>query len=321
MTLFTIGSHEFGWEEVAAAARIWGEWDRFVERVRHSLACFHLATRTDQLPSAARMGEVATAFRYERNLISGEETRAWLLRWDITVEEWMNCLRAQVLRQGWAGRLVEIESTNPIGDDEIADAIKRHAVCSGKLEDWTQRLAGRAAVAAISKESFPETSSPDELVAIVEAEFERRKQSTITTKLMATKIADNRLDWIHYDCRYLWFEDESVGREAVWCVREDGLTLDEVAASACSDVQEWSFYGDEIDESIRPAFLAARPGDLLGPLKLGTGYPLFSLVDKRPPKADDPQILMRAEEAIITSLVSHAINEQVKWTDDSNRYD
>ena len=135
----------------------------------------------------------------------------------------------------------------------------------------------------------------------------------MTRKFMETKIANHRLDWIHYDCRYLWFDDERVGREAAWCVNEDGLTLDEVAVSARGEVKAWSFYADEIDVAVRPLFLAAREGDLLGPLKLRAGYPLFSLIRKTMPEVDDPQIISRAEQSIVTSLTSQAINERVKW--------
>src|SRR5262245_37561327 len=131
MSLFAIETREFGWDEVVAAAQVWGEWDRFIEKTRESLACFRLASETNTLPSAAKLREVANSFRYARNLISGEETRAWLQDWDMTVETWMDCLRAQVLRQCWAGRLTEITRTNRISDEEINAVIKHHAVCSG----------------------------------------------------------------------------------------------------------------------------------------------------------------------------------------------
>ena len=313
MTLFTIETREFGWNEVVFAAQAWGEWTRFAETVRESLACFRLASRTSQLPPPAKMREVATAFRYARNLISGEDTRAWLKSWGMTVDEWMDCLRAQVLRQSWAGRLSEITRANPISSQETDAVIKNHAICSDLLENWTRRLAGHAAVAAKSKQPLPRPQSPHSLIEFIETEFEKTRQQAMTRKFMETKIANHRLDWIHYDCRYLWFDDERVGREAAWCVNEDGLTLDEVAVSARGEVKAWSFYADEIDAAVRPLFLAAREGDLLGPLKLRAGYPLFSLIRKTMPEVDDPQIVSRAEQSIVTSLTSQAINERVKW--------
>ena len=313
MTLFTIKTLDFRWNEVVAAAQTWGEWERFVENVRESLACFRVASQTHTLPSAEKVRELATSFRYARNLISGEETRNWLQHWNMNVDSWMDCLRAQLLRQMWAGRLTEITRTNPVSDKEMSAAIRNYAVCSGKLETWSKRLAGHAAVAADSAPLPTPPKSPRELIEVIETEFEKVRRLAMTRKLMETKIADHRLDWIHYECRYLWFDEERIGREAAWCVNEDGLTLDEVAVSAQSEVKEWSFFADEIDAGIRPVFLGARQGDLLGPLKIRTGYPLFSLLRKTMPEVDDPRIISRLEKAITTSLTDQATNDRVKW--------
>jgi len=51
----------------------------------------------------------------------------------------------------------------------------------------------------------------------------------------------------------------------------------------------------------------------LGPMRIMNGFPLFSVVSKQMPVADDPQIKQRAEQAIIGGLMEQAINERVKW--------
>src|SRR5262245_58634816 len=120
MTLFTIETREFGWNEIVVAAEAWGEWTSFAERVRHSLACLRLAKHTNQLPSNDQLRETATAFRYAHILISAEETKLWLEHWEMTVDDWMNCLRSQVLSKRWAGRLNDIAGANPVADAEVA---------------------------------------------------------------------------------------------------------------------------------------------------------------------------------------------------------
>ncbi len=313
MTLFTIENREFGWDEIVVAAQVWGEWQVLFESVRHSLACLRLAAQIGQLPSTAEMREAANAFRYQRNLISGDETQIWLHRWGMSVEEWMNCLRGQLLRKRWASRVNEIKAANPILDADVAEVVKRYAVCTGKIDDWSQKLAGRAALAAKSSGLISGARSPRDLIDRIEKEFERQQNQTINSKLIETKILDHRLDWIHYECRYLWLADERVAREAAWCVSEDGLTLDEAANAAHGEVREWNFYADEIEASVRPYFVAARKGDLLGPLRFASGYPLFSVLKKKMPAASDPEILSRAEQAIVADLTAQAIHERVRW--------
>jgi hypothetical protein len=217
-----------------------------------------------------------------------------------------------LLCERWASRLQEIVAADPLHDVAVGEMLKSYAICADKLGNWAVKLAGRAALVA-GAGALPSTASPRALIQQIEVEFDRLRLATLTPKLIATKITDNRLDWIRFDCHCLWFSEERIAREAAWCVSEDGLTLDEVAADAHEKVGQWNFYADEIEAGIRPYFLAAQAGDLLGPLKIRQSFPLFSLVKKQLPAADDPHILARAERAIITSLTEEAINERVQW--------
>ena len=317
MVIFAVENQQFGWDEIVIAAEIWGEWLPFVETVRQSLACLRQARKLDQPPSADELHDAATAFRYAHNLISAEETRAWLSQSELTTADWMDYLRGQLLRQRWSGRLREIVGFNPVSDEEVAEVIKGHAVCADKLREWALELAGRAAVAArsggLDDGNRNANDSQRNLVLRIEAEFERQRQQTITPKLIEARIADHRLDWIRYDCRYVWFGEERLAREAAWCVTEDGLTLEEVAGDAHGIVQQWNFYLDEIEAPARPHFLGARQGDRLGPLKMLAGFTLFSIDAKRMPQASDSAISERAEHAIIANFKQQSINERVKW--------
>ncbi|MEO6725587.1 MAG: hypothetical protein ABIP14_09820 [Blastocatellia bacterium] len=324
MTVFTINETEFCWEEIVAAAQSWGEWLPFVAEERQSLACLGYAAKNQQQLPENEVRAAATTFRYAHNLISAEETQAWLNRREMTAEDWMNWLRGKLLRERWADRLNEILAAHPVSDEEVAEVLKHHAVCAGKLSDWAIKLAGHAAIVAKSglfdAGQCPldgATGSSRDLVFRIESEFERQWQMTVTPKLIESKIADHRLDWIHFDCRSLWFAEERMAREAAWCVTEDGLTIDEVARQAHAEVKYWAFYLDEIDAAIRPYFMAARQGDSLGPLKMTAqdqiGFPFFSIVEKKMPAIDDPKIRQRAEKTIIANLMEQAMNEQVKW--------
>jgi hypothetical protein len=319
MAVFTVNDAEFGWEEIVAAAEVWGEWRPFVEQTRQSLACLRLAAENGQLPSGAGAREAATAFRYAHNLISAEETQVWLSAWGMTVDDWMNYLRGQLLRERWASRLNEIVAANPVGDEEVAEVVKNHAVCADKFTEWARRLAGRASIAfgafgAAGSGSLDSIgSSPRELIERVEAGFDAWRRLVVTANLIEARIADHWLDWIRFDCRYIWFPEERIAREAALCVVEDGLALDEVAHNAHCIVQRWNFYLDEIEANARPYFLAARAGDLLGPVKIMEGFPLFSVVNKQTPADSDPQIRLRAEESIISGLIEKEMNERVRW--------
>ncbi|MBP6823537.1 MAG: hypothetical protein KA368_18450 [Acidobacteria bacterium] len=315
--MFTVNETTFGWEEIIAAAEVWGDWQRFFDRTKRMLACLKFATETGQLPSNQEVRDALTSFRYAHNLISGEETQAWLNRWELTLEELTNYLRGQLLIERWANKLEKITADHSISGEAVTAIIKKHTICADLLGQWAIELAGRSAVAASSglfdAGDSSERTAPRELIARIEAEFLGAREQAITPQKLQARIADHRLDWVRFDCRYLWFTEERVAREAVWCITEDGLTMDEVAKESGSEARQWSFYLDEIDANVRAHFLAARQGDWLGPLKYREGFPIFSILEKRMPSGDDPLIRQRAEKAIVANMMEQAINERVKW--------
>ena len=313
MTLFTVNETNFGWEEIAVAAEGWGEWQAFVTTVREALACLHYATATNQPLPQHEVKDAVTAFRYAHNLISAEDAQAWLQRWELTTEEWVNCLRGALLRERWSTRLPAMVAAHPVSDESLTAALRPYAICDGQLGAWVVKLAGRAAIAAQSGGADAGASSPHELITRIEYAFEQARQQAVTPQRLAAKIADHRWEWIRFDCRYVWFGEERLAREAVLCVTEDGLTLDDVADDSHSVVQDWIFYLDEIEAAARPHFLAARPGDWLGPVKLFEGFPLFSIAEKKLPDAADPHIRARAEQALLRRWTEQAINERVTW--------
>jgi hypothetical protein len=317
MNVFTVENKVFGWAEIAAAAEVWGEWQPFVQATRQALACLQHAAQVNQPAPADAVKEAATAFRYAHNLISAQETQTWLQRWGMSVEDWMNYLRGQLLRERWAGRLDQLVAEHAVSDEQVNAVLKSYAVCADKFEAWAHKLAGRAAVIAPSGSldagHQPHDNLARNLVARIESEFDRIRQRTVTPQRIAAKIAAHQLDWIRFGCRYVWFPEERLAREAAFCLREDGLTLDEVAYDARSIVQQWDFYLDEVETPARPNFLAARQGDWLGPVKMLEGFPLFAIEQKQMPSSADPCIRRRAEEAILASLIEAESNKRVKW--------
>lgn len=313
MTLFTVEKRKFGWDEIIVAAQLWNEWSPFVETVSEGQACLQFALETKRVPTSAEMRETANSFRYSRNLISGEETKLWLERWGMAAGQWMDCLRAQYLRQQWLSQAKQISDCYRTKPDK--NLLKVYAVCTGKLDEWVNRLAGHAAYAAASNVLPEESLSTRQLVELIEDEFQESRTRSVTSQLVEAKISDHRLDWIHYECHCLWLSEETVAREAAWCISEDGMSLEQVAAETQCELRHWNFYADEIEVNLRPYFLAARQGDLLGPWKLREKYPLFWVLNKRLPHSSDPKVRARAEDAIVAGLLAKAINDRVHWAE------
>jgi ATP-binding cassette subfamily B protein len=115
--VFTIDGDTVDWASVLDAARAWGEVPVPPDGV---------AT-----PEGVGVEEVATAFRYERGLLSADETEAWFARWGVSVTAWLAHLRRRIRGE-------------PAADPDEAAWIE--TVVSGALERAAWRLARELAV-------------------------------------------------------------------------------------------------------------------------------------------------------------------------------
>ncbi|HXH09282.1 MAG TPA: hypothetical protein VNP04_05900 [Alphaproteobacteria bacterium] len=346
-TVFTIGNQGYTWADVVLAAHLWGDWATMEQDVRAGLACLKHMENTGEGPTAAEVQAAAREFRYARQLISAQEAEAWLAHRHLSPETWLAYLQRSVLRQQWSSRLRELLLQYPITAAEVAQHIVSEGICSGKLAEYAQKLAARAAIHARGREAMtaePPGSAteaaqsricqlpplrPDicRLLGLppercrerlhtllgLEAEFERVCRSILTPKTLQDQLRVHGLDWIRLDCHCLMVPQEQMAREALLCVREASMTLAEVAAHAHIDMQHIRWYLEDVEPMLQPYFLAARQGEWLGPFCVGDAYALFWVLDKVMPAIDAPDIRRRAEQRVLRRLIDEAIDTQVRW--------
>ncbi len=312
--VFSVGRKEYRWGDVVAAARLWGDWVRLRDRAREGIACL---ARLDEEESAVSDEEIESAadeFRYNRDLVSAQEMEEWLGRWDLTAEGWMDWVRSWTLRQKWSDEVADLVSESPPDEDEVDGFVTTEAVCSGELERLAHRLAGRAAIA--SKEggtAAPANPSGVDELTRLELAFRGFRERVLTPAAVEREIRCHRTEWTSLECRYLRFPEEEQAREAALCVREDGTSLDDVAAGAGMRVETERISLADIEPELHDGFLAAKEGDLVGPLKRGEEFFLYLVVDKVLPSVDEAADVQRAEANILDRLIEREINDCVKW--------
>jgi parvulin-like peptidyl-prolyl isomerase len=96
-------------------------------------------------------------------------------------------------------------------------------------------------------------------------------------------------------------------------VRDDGEDLLATCAQAGEHVTEATWFVDETDGRLRDALVAARPGDLLGPVPIDQGFVLIAVLSKVLPVESDPEVRQRAERALLDRLVTREIQDRVTW--------
>ncbi len=348
--IFTVGDVAYTWEDLVLAAHLWGDWTGLQHRVRAGLACLKRLEDLDDPDDVLSDDAVAAAgeeFRYARDLIAAEDMEAWLDRRGLTLGEWSDYLRRSLLVSEWADDLDDIERQYPVDDDEIESVIVGEAICSGHAATIASRLAGRAAASALLRDEMPNGDAdlaenlpailapvPAEIrehglpglppgacaerlehLARLELVWRRFAASEATPDAICAQVAASRLEWTRVQVCSARLQDFPAAQEAVLCVREDGRELAEVAADAGAELEEAQWYLEEVPDGLRERLMAARIGELVGPVAVDDGFILVSVLAKRMPAPEDPEVRARAERVVLGRAAEREITSRVRWHD------
>lgn len=281
--VFSAGERTYAWLDVVQAAEARGE----VAALEQDLAAGAAALARVEL-AASDVDAAGTEFRRKLGLLAADEMEAWLSHWEITAGDWMGFLRRQLARElapGAAG-----------GEQGVA--LWPEAVCSGALSSWAWELAGRAAAGG----EHDDPDAYDELV--------RRAN---TPEARAKALEAKQMDWLRVECDLLELPIEGMAREAALCVREDGLTLDEVAGRAGIQVAERAFLLMDAPTELADPLLSARPGDLVGPVSSGDAFYVALVRDKRAPALDDPAIGELLDVEVPRRAIDSEVKKWIRW--------
>jgi hypothetical protein len=304
--VFEVEGHPYRWSDVVAAARISGEWTRIAEQAGAGLARLRAAGAARAGPSEDAVNAAAQEFRYARRLLSADEMADWLAHWGITAGEWLDDLRATLLLSRDKSAIAPAAAT---GQAEWV-----HAVCSGDARRLARRLAAQAAVAAVGRPGPPRPPLDATAIDALERTFARFRDAVCADGgLIDREVAAQRQAWTRLRWRGVAHPLEEAAREAALCLREDGLTLEQVAGRAGLAVEESSALFEDTDPRLAAALLGARADAVLGPLRIGDEHWLLVAGQAEPPAVTDGSVRARATARILERAVGREVATRVVW--------
>jgi hypothetical protein len=292
--LFAVGADVFRWEDVIAFARVRGDWDALAEEVRGGLAALRALELRGDEPGEEEVEVARRDFRYARGLMAGDELVAWLDRRGLTSSEWNAYLERRIARD-------RAPSAAAVDQAEIEACLWIDGICSGLLEELAETLARLVALA------------PGTPLESLDEMFEDFSRKAASDELIAREISVSQLEWLRFDYESADFEDEDAALEAALCVRDDGDTLATVSARAGVMLERRVEWLEQIEPGLASGFLAARPGQLVGPIAAQNRFRLAVLHEKLPPSPDDESVRSRAATVVAERAVERETSEHVVW--------
>jgi len=316
--LFAVDGEVFHWGDVVLYAQASGRWNELQAESREGLACESHFDTIEEDGAEEAIEEAAAEFRYDRELITAEEMEAWLDARGITPEEWMGYIRRVVLRQLWADDLAGIVAEHPVSDAELEEALRVDLLCSGNhrllAEELAVEAAAAAAATAVASSDAPFAPFAPERVTELRGRAALFRQHAVAPEAVAREVSSNQMEWIRVDCQAIGFGEEGPAREAALLLREDQLDIEEVAGEADVPIQEIALYLDQLAPEQHSRFLGATTNDVIGPVKgEDERYTVYRVVAKVMPTVDDPEIVRRAGEGLLSRVLQGEVSRRVHW--------
>jgi hypothetical protein len=282
-------------------------------------------------------------FRYQRDLITAEETEKWLADRGLS----LNDFSAHFVRHYWDEKWPDLEPDAVeyfSAPNELRDLLTTELILSGELDQMAQRLSWRVAAHCAAAERPPDAQliaeerarffarcnlEEDQLAGwlekldrnanwfsealVMEAIHRRDCAALLSRQAREHEIAALRLPLTRFDVETIELDSLDAAREALLCARDDGMSMEEVATEGRYPYRHPNVLLEEIPEELQQKFLSVHPGDILDPIVHGDGFHLCRIVGKQEPDVDDPIVQERAENRILDRHFADLTTRYIQW--------
>ena len=301
-------------------------WQSFLRRV----AAEKQADEADMELDEDAIDAAAEQFRYDHDLITAEETEQWLTMRGLTLDNFGGYFARQTCLHALGDDVTPEEIDYLSAPDDLRQLFAVELILSGDLDRITTDLSWRLAAAAATaneeadaerikaeRTSFFERAglAEDDLtgwlqkmgreatwfeqMVRMESEYRRRSESLLTPQMRQRERSVQRLGLTRFEAEVIELESRDAAQEALFCVKEDGMSMQEVATEGRYPYKVLSFLQEDIPDDLQQRFLSVTVGEVLEPLTRGDGFELYRITSKKEPQADDPAVQERIDHVLL----------------------
>ena len=344
------GAREYTARDAIDAAIFRGEledrWRTFLRDVAAEERADELELELDE----SAISSAAEEFRYRHDLITAEETETWLANRGLTFDNFSDYFARQycvgAVEEGFSPQQIEYASADP----ELYEMFVAELILSDALDDMTaklmKRLAARCAgerptseAIAAEKQRFfhrvgieptqladwlEETGRDlqwlNEMLAI-EAAYAMHCDTLLVPQARQRELASLRMLLTQLETEVIEFESRDAAQEALFCVREDGMSMEEVAAEGRYPYRRVNFILQDVPTDTQNKFISSAAGEILGPISRDDGFELCRIIKKVEPQTGDPGVQSRIDQRLLerhfSELTSKYIQRRLSYASDS----
>jgi len=327
------GTREYRARDAIDAAVFRGEleekWQAFLADVAAEERADELELELDESAISA----AAEEFRYRHDLITAEETEAWLTNRGLTFADFSTYFARQycvgAVHESFSSEQIEYASAS----QELRHLFVAELILSGFLEDMTVKLMWRLAARCAGKEPSSDAIAVekrkflhrigieppqlghwleemgrdsqwlDEMLAI-EAVYAAHCEALLVPEARQRGLMALRLSLTLFEVEQIELESHDAAQEALFCVREDGMSLEEVATECRYPYRVANFLLQDLPAEVQQKYLSVSQGDLLEPMPRSDGFALCRIIKKIEPRLEDPTVKLRVDQRLLDQYFS-----------------
>jgi len=322
------GTQEYTARDTIDAAIFRGEvevkWKEFLHEVQAEKRADEKGLDLDE----SAISSAAEAFRYEYDLITAEETEAWLANRGLAFDDVVDYLTRQYYASALHEKIVPDEVEYDSASSDLRRLFLTELILSGELDRLTSDLTARLAARCAGKEPTPEAIAAEERkflhrnriepaqlanwleqlgrdskwlneMLAIEAAYRTHCDRLLVPEARQHELMALRLPLTRFETEVIELESRDAANEALFCVREDGMSMEEVATEERYPYRRSDFLLEDLPVDAQQKFLSVSPGDVLEPIARGDGFELCRVIKKIEPQADDPSVRWRIDRRLL----------------------
>jgi hypothetical protein len=327
------GTQEYTARDAVDAAIFRGEFEEKWQAFLRHLAAEERADELELELDESAISAAAEQFRYRYDLITAEETEAWLSNRGLTFEDFSDYFARQYCVAAVSEDLSPEDLEYTSAAAELRGLFITELILSGALEEMTYRLMWRLAARCAGNEptcdaiaaekrnllhrigvepaqlaSWLEEMGRDsqwlnEMLAI-EAAYAAHCDTLLVPEARQRQLMALRLRLTRFEIELIELESHDAANEALFCVREDGMSMEEVATDGRYPYRRADFLLEDLPADTQQKYLSVSQGDLLEAMPRGDGFELCRIIKKVEPRLEDPSVKLRIDQRLLDQYFS-----------------
>lgn len=334
---------DYNARDVIDAALFRGEIEPTWKALLHLVAAEEFANNQEMEVDSDALEAAVEAFRYGHDLITAEETEQWLAARGLNLNDFGAYFERHYWRDALEEKLEPADVDFISAPSELRELFAAELILSGEFDRLVTRLMWRlAALAAAPKpdgatevdqaerQTFFKRHQIDESAVsgwlnqigrddqwfaqmiAMETSYRRDCEAVLEEKVRKREMSTLRLPLTRFEAEVIQIESLDAAKEAHFCIREDGMSMEEVATEGRYPYRTVAFLQEEVPAELQSKFFSVVAGDLLDPLAHGDGFELYRITKKAEPNLDDPTVRRKIDDRVLARHFAELVSKHVE---------